>query len=75
MARLIRRDATGPFKVELEGAAKPAWICGCGLSSKQPYCDGSHKNTLREEEGKLYIYEDDGDERLRRLVREIATEG
>jgi CDGSH-type Zn-finger protein len=74
MARLIKREATGPIKVELEGAAKPAWICGCGLSSNQPYCDGSHKGALQEEEGKLYVYEDNDDEKARRVVRDVLTE-
>ena len=31
-----------PYKVELEEGKKYAW-CACGLSKKQPYCDGSHK--------------------------------
>ncbi len=33
-----------PFSVELEGEKKYAW-CACGLSKKQPFCDGSHKGT------------------------------
>ena len=32
-----------PYVVE-EEARKIAW-CSCGLSAKQPYCDGSHKTT------------------------------
>lgn len=32
-----------PFIVELEPGSY-AW-CACGLSSNQPYCDGSHKET------------------------------
>ncbi|MBT6726551.1 MAG: CDGSH iron-sulfur domain-containing protein [Deltaproteobacteria bacterium] len=35
---------TSPFAVELEQGKKYAW-CSCGLSSKQPFCDGSHKQT------------------------------
>ncbi|MEC7217514.1 MAG: CDGSH iron-sulfur domain-containing protein [bacterium] len=30
--------------MELEQGKKYAW-CSCGLSSKQPFCDGSHKQT------------------------------
>jgi len=32
-----------PFKVELE-AGDHYW-CACGLSKKQPFCDGSHKGS------------------------------
>ena len=35
---------TSPFAVELEPGKKYAW-CSCGLSSKQPFCDGSHKGS------------------------------
>jgi len=37
---------------------KEQWICKCGLSKNQPYCDGSHKLTKDEEPGKLYWYDD-----------------
>ena len=30
--------------VEVEQNKSYFW-CSCGLSSKQPFCDGSHKNT------------------------------
>jgi CDGSH iron-sulfur domain-containing protein 3 len=33
-----------PYKVDLE-AGKKYWWCVCGRSTKQPYCDGSHKDT------------------------------
>lgn len=33
-----------PYKVELEKGKKYAW-CRCGLSKKQPFCDGAHKGT------------------------------
>lgn len=33
-----------PFSLELEEGQKYAW-CACGLSNKQPFCDGSHKGT------------------------------
>ncbi len=33
-----------PYAVELEAGRKYAW-CRCGLSEKQPFCDGSHKQT------------------------------
>ena len=33
-----------PYGVELEAGKNYAW-CACGLSSTQPFCDGSHKVT------------------------------
>ncbi len=30
-----------PYKVKLESGRNYAW-CSCGLSSKDPFCDGSH---------------------------------
>ena len=33
---------TAPLPVEVEAGKKYAW-CTCGESSKQPFCDGSHK--------------------------------
>ena len=33
-----------PYPVEVQ-AGKSYWWCACGLSKKQPFCDGSHKDT------------------------------
>jgi len=33
-----------PYEEELEAGKKYAW-CRCGLSSKQPFCDGAHSTT------------------------------
>ena len=30
-----------PYEVDLVAGKKYAW-CACGLSAKQPFCDGSH---------------------------------
>jgi len=35
----------------------------CGLSKNQPFCDGSHKKTRDEEEGKIYEYDAEGHRR------------
>ena len=32
-----------PYPVDVT-AGKAYWWCSCGLSKKQPFCDGSHKN-------------------------------
>lgn len=34
----------GPYVVEVQEGKKYFW-CACGLSKKQPFCDGSHKTT------------------------------
>ncbi len=36
--------ATTPFGVEVEEGKSYFW-CACGLSKKQPFCDGSHAGT------------------------------
>ena len=33
-----------PYGVEVT-AGKDYWWCACGLSKKQPFCDGAHKGT------------------------------
>ena len=59
MARLIKRTATGPYKVDVSAEAR--FVCGCGLSKNQPFCDGTHNKAARTEEaGKLYWYDAEG---------------
>lgn len=33
-----------PYKVDVEEGKSYFW-CACGMSSKQPFCDGSHKGS------------------------------
>jgi CDGSH-type Zn-finger protein len=33
-----------PYPVEIEQDKRYAW-CRCGLSARQPFCDGTHKTT------------------------------
>ena len=33
-----------PISVDVK-AGKSYWWCSCGQSAKQPFCDGSHKDT------------------------------
>lgn len=59
MAREIRCEGDGPFKIE--PSAEPVWICGCGLTKNKPFCDGSHSAARKEEPGKIYRYGSDGE--------------
>jgi len=50
-----------PYPVEVE-AGKTYFWCACGRSSRQPFCDGSHKDTglvplkyTAETDGKLFF--------------------
>lgn len=58
MPRLVKKSDTGPLKIEVGGESK--FICMCGLSSNQPYCDGRHKVTRDEDPAKIYRYDDKG---------------
>ena len=58
MARLIKKEAKKPMEIKIANESR--WICMCGLSKNQPFCDGSHPKTADEEDGKLYKYNDDG---------------
>jgi CDGSH-type Zn-finger protein len=57
MRRVIKSDKQ-PFEVKPQ--EKSVWICMCGLSKNQPFCDGSHKTVTDEEDGKTYEYDRQG---------------
>ena len=60
MRRVVKSDKQ-PF--EIKPQAKSVFICMCGLSKNQPYCDGSHKKVTDEQDGKTYEYDPEGHRR------------
>ena len=55
MARIVKRDRSSPYPVTV--GAETKYICGCGLSKNQPFCDGAHKATKDESPAELYWYD------------------
>jgi len=58
MARILTKTEQHPL--ELKPSKESKYICMCGLSKNQPFCDGSHHKTEDEAEGKTYEYNEDG---------------
>jgi len=57
MPRLVQHNAKTPVEIKSKDG-QSFWICRCGLSRNQPYCDGSHNATADEDENKLYEYDE-----------------
>ena len=57
MRKVLKTDKR---PLEIKAQQESVWICMCGLSKNQPFCDGSHKTTRDEEDGKTYEYDAEG---------------
>ncbi len=58
MARKVVKTANGPF--EIKSQKESVWVCMCGLSKNQPFCDGSHKAIPNEPENEMFEYDQEG---------------
>lgn len=61
MTRLVKKEESQPMEIKVGDESK--YICMCGLAKNQPMCDGTHKKITNEEEGKTYLYNDDGNKK------------
>jgi CDGSH iron-sulfur domain-containing protein 3 len=54
MARIVIKKAHEPMEIK-----KDSWVCMCGLSKNQPFCDSSHKKTTDEGDDTFFYSDSD----------------
>ncbi len=57
MSRKVLKTDKRPL--EIKPQKQSVWICMCGLSKHQPYCDGSHA-LVQDEDERVYEYDAEG---------------
>jgi CDGSH-type Zn-finger protein len=62
MARIVLHERNRPYVIK--AGDQELHMCACGLSGNKPYCDGTHKRTLDEEENTTYMYDKAGRTKL-----------
>jgi CDGSH-type Zn-finger protein len=75
MTRVVERTEVGPQRIRKDEVADDLWICRCGLSQSQPFCDGSHRLARSEDAGVLYHYIVEDGNLVRRPVTLVALAG
>ena len=50
---------SGPMEIKVKGES--AWICRCGLTNNEPFCDNSHEACQNESENEFYEYLESGE--------------
>lgn len=60
MSKEVKIAQTAPYKISVKKGTKYSW-CSCGYSSKQPFCDGKHKEFAPEYKSVKWVADENKD--------------